>query len=118
LKEGLQLFDWAKPANSGRDQQSDNSKNDDGSDERATRPQETGRAWRQRFFIWHVSIILRPRLSANAAGRAAHFFVFSPAPADADVRAALNRSLGADLESPSSARWRHGFDQDLYVERA
>jgi hypothetical protein len=38
----LQLIDWAKPAKSDRDQQSDNSKSDDGPGERTTRPQEPG----------------------------------------------------------------------------
>jgi hypothetical protein len=79
LKEGL-LFDWAKPANSDRDQQSDSSKcekNDDGRDVRTTRPQEPARCWRQTIFIGRVFIIFRQG-PLSAIIRAAHLFAFSP----------------------------------------
>jgi hypothetical protein len=79
LKEGP-LLDWAKPANSDRDQQSDNSnydENDDGRDVRTTRPQEPARCWRQTIFIRRVFIILRRRPLSAITG-AAHLFAVSP----------------------------------------
>jgi hypothetical protein len=74
------LLDWAKPANSDRDQQSDNSncdENDDGRDVRTTRPQEPARCWRQTIFIRRVFIIFRRRPLSAITG-AAHLFAVSP----------------------------------------
>jgi hypothetical protein len=98
ILQGGPLFDWAKPANSDRGQQNDNSKydkNDDGRDVRMTGPQEPFRSWRQSIFMRRVFIIFRRgRLSAITAGRAVHLFAISPS---------LDQARGAlDVRSISS----------------
>jgi hypothetical protein len=79
LKEGPQLFDRAKSANSDGDQQSNcrkHDKNHNRCDERTARPQEPIRCRRQSILIRGVFIISRWR-PLSAAVVAAHFFTFS-----------------------------------------
>ncbi len=68
----FKLIAWDDPALADRDQECDNSKSEEGSVIRTTRPQEFGRTSRRSI------IFCQTRLSVTAFALVAHLFTFSP----------------------------------------